>query len=216
MLIKNVVRCSVKEFPKPLSLFEEEKAIEGLLKGDVNEKEKLILHNLRLVAHVAKKYSTAEECTDDLISIGTIGLIKAVSSFKVDYGSKFSTYAIRCIDNEILMYFRSKKKRRGEVSLFEPIGTDKEGNQIHLVDVLENNEPNIVEDIEKKDNLFLIIDNINKILSERELEIIKKRYGILGSKEYTQKEIASEMGISRSYVSRIEKKALKKMKKVLE
>lgn len=206
----------MKEFPKPLTAAEEEKALKQLLNGDNAAKDLLVLHNLRLVAHVVKRYTLGEEGTDDLISIGTIGLIKAVNSFKPDYGSKFSTFAIRCIDNEILMYFRSKKKRKGEISIFEPIGTDKEGNQIHLVDVLENNEPDIIENIEKKDELTIVIENLNQILTEQELEIIKKRYGLWGTKEYTQKEIAQEIGISRSYVSRIEKRALKKMKKVLE
>ena len=206
----------MKEFPKPLTAAEEEKALKQLLNGDNAAKDLLVLHNLRLVAHVVKRDTLGEEGTDDLISIGTIGLIKAVNSFKPDYGSKFSTFAIRCIDNEILMYFRSKKKRKGEISIFEPIGTDKEGNQIHLVDVLENNEPDIIENIEKKDELTIVIENLNQILTEQELEIIKKRYGLWGTKEYTQKEIAQEIGISRSYVSRIEKRALKKMKKVLE
>lgn len=206
----------MKEFPKPLSAAEEEKALNDLLAGDKDARDLLVLHNLRLVAHVVKRYSTTEEGVDDLISIGTVGLIKAVNSFKPDYGSKFSTFAIRCIDNEILMYFRSKKKRKGEISIFEPIGTDKEGNQIHLVDVLENDEPDIVENIEKNSCLSLIEQNMKDILTDRELEIVKKRYGLLGSKEYTQKEIANEIGISRSYVSRIEKRALKKMKKVLE
>ena len=206
----------MKEFPKPLSAAEEEKALNDLLAGDKDARDLLVLHNLRLVAHVVKRYSTAEEGVDDLISIGTVGLIKAVNSFKPDYGSKFSTFAIRCIDNEILMYFRSKKKRKCEISIFEPIGTDKEGNQIHLVDVLENDEPDIVENIEKNSCLSLIEQNMKDILTDRELEIVKKRYGLLGSKEYTQKEIANEIGISRSYVSRIEKRALKKMKKVLE
>ena len=206
----------MKEFPKPLSAAEEEKALNDLLAGDKDARDLLVLHNLRLVAHVVKRYSTAEEGVDDLISIGTVGLIKAVNSFKPDYGSKFSTFAIRCIDNEILMYFRSKKKRKGEISIFEPIVTDKEGNQIHLVDVLEIDEPDIVENIEKNSCLSLIEQNMKDILTDRELEIVKKRYGLLGSKEYTQKEIANEIGISRSYVSRIEKRALKKMKKVLE
>ena len=206
----------MKEFPKPLSAAEEEKALNDLLAGDKDARDLLVLHILRLVAHVVKRYSTAEEGVDDLISIGTVGLIKAVNSFKPDYGSKFSTFAIRCIDNEILMYFRSKKKRKREISILEPIGTDKEGNQIHLVDVLENDEPDIVENIEKNSCLSLIEQNMKDILTDRELEIVKKRYGLLGSKEYTQKEIANEIGISRSYVSRIEKRALKKMKKVLE
>ena len=178
-------------------------------------KEELILHNMRLVAHVAKKYVNSEEDMEDLISIGTIGLLKAVNSFKHDYGSRFATYAIRCIDNEMLMYFRNKRKTRGEVSLFEPIGVDKEGNQIQLLDVLEFHDRNVVDDVEKKEQIIKISQNMKQILTKRELYIVKKRYGMDGTKEMTQREIAKELGISRSYVSRIEKKALYKLKKII-
>ena len=167
----------------------------------------------RLVAHVAKKYISSGEDAEDLISIGTIGLLKAADSFKPDYGSRFATYAIRCIDNEMLMHFRSRKKARGEVSLFEPIGVDKEGNQIQLVDVLEYHDVNVVENVQKKEQMETISRNIGQILSEREYYIIRKRYGLFGTKECTQREISAELGISRSYVSRIEKKALDKLKK---
>ena len=157
----------------------------------------------------------AEEDTEDLISIGTIGLLKAVNSFKHDYGSRFATYAIRCIDNEMLMYFRNKRKYRGEVSLFEPIGVDKEGNQIQLLDVLEFHDRNVVDDVEKKEQIVKINQNMKRVLTKRELYIVKKRYGMDGTKEMTQREIAKELGISRSYVSRIEKKALNKLKKII-
>ena len=168
---------------------------------------------MRLVAHVAKKYISSGEDAEDLISIGTIGLLKAADSFKPDYGSRFATYAIRCIDNEMLMHFRSRKKVRGEVSLFEPSGVDKEGNQSQLVDVLEYHDVNVVENVQKKEQLDKISRNIGQILSERERYIICKRYGLFGTKECTQREISTELGISRSYVSRIEKKALDKLKK---
>lgn len=178
-------------------------------------KDELILHNMRLVAHVAKRYMNSDEDSEDLISIGTIGLIKAVSTFKRDYGSRFATYAIRCIDNEMLMYFRSKKKTRGEVSLFEPIGTDKEGNQIHLFDVLENDEIDVTECLEKQNQIEKIRAHMKEVLTEREYMIVTKRYGLFGEKEKTQREIAGAAGISRSYVSRIEKRALEKLKKLL-
>ena len=178
-------------------------------------KDELILHNMRLVAHVAKKYGNSEEELDDLLSIGTIGLIKAVNTFKADFGSRFATYAIRCIDNEMLMYFRGKKKTRGEVSLFEPIGTDREGNQIHLLDVLETSEVDVALELEKQNQIQKLNDNMKEILTSREYLIISKRYGLADEEEKTQREIAEEIGISRSYVSRIEKHALEKMKKYL-
>ena len=149
------------------------------------------------------------------MSIGTIGLIKAASTFNPDYGNKFATYAIRCIDNEILMYFRGRKKTKGDVSLYEPIGVDKEGNQIHLVDVLDVEDEDVIDKIIKETQLKKVADSIDYVLSDRELLIIKLRYGLGDSRCYTQKEIAKGLGISRSYVSRIEKKALEKLKKLL-
>lgn len=205
----------MKTFLPPLTQQEENKCLEGLKENDSNARNELILHNMRLVAHVAKKYNCAEEDMEELISIGTVGLIKAVSSFKLNYGSKFSTYAIRCIENEILMYFRSRKKCRNEISLYEPIGMDKEGNQIHLVDVIENEDVDVSECVQKNDYLCILGKNIKNILSDREYEIICKRYGLINGKEYTQKEIAKSLGISRSYVSRIEKKAIEKLKVLL-
>ena len=183
--------------------------------GDQMAKDELILHNMRLVAHVAKRYSSSEEEMEDLLSIGTVGLIKAVNTFKADFGSRFATYAIRCIDNEMLMHFRGKRKTRGEVSLFEPIGTDKEGNQIHLFDILETADEDVAAELEKRSQIEQLMRHMRDILSEREYHIITKRYGLCGEEEKTQREIAHEIGISRSYVSRIEKHALEKLKKFL-
>lgn len=182
-------------------------------KGDLEAKNELILRNMRLVAHVAKKYQNADEDMEDLISIGTIGLIKAISTYKEDYGSRLATYAARCIDNELLMYLRAKKKVSREVSLYEPIGTDKEGNQIHLLDIMESEEPDVVEKIEMDRQTKRLVKLVPHLLEGREKEIIEKRYGLFGKKPMTQREIAAELGISRSYVSRIEKKALGKLRK---
>ena len=206
----------MKAFLSPLSQEEEMECLTKLKQGDKQAKEKLILHNMRLVAHVAKKYQNEEEELEDLISIGTIGLLKAVTTFDYNYGNRFATYAIRCIENELLMHFRKSKRRKLEVSLFEPIGTDKEGKQIHLMEVLLVDEVDITKQMEMRRDIELIKKNLVEILSEREAEIIKKRYGLGGEREQTQREIAKEMGISRSYVSRIEKKALEKLKTMLQ
>ena len=179
-------------FLSPLSKEQEKICLDKLAQNDKEARDELILHNMRLVAHVTKKYAAGEEDTQELISIGTIGLIKAVSSFKPDYGNRFATFAIRCIENEILMYFRNKRKSRGDVSIFEPIGTDKEGN------------------------LKKLKNSMKQMLSKREYYILVKRFGLDGNDELTQRQIAKELGISRSYVSRIEKAALKKLKKMLE
>ena len=199
----------------PLTLEEENKVLAKLKENDEAARQELILHNMRLVAHVIKKYAVTEEDKEELLSIGTIGLIKAASTFNPDYGNKFATYAIRCIDNEILMYFRGRKKTKGDVSLYEPIGVDKEGNQIHLVDVLDVEDEDVIDKIIKETQLKKVADSIDYVLSDRELLIIKLRYGLGDSRCYTQKEIAKGLGISRSYVSRIEKKALEKLKKLL-
>lgn len=203
-------------FLSPLSMERERECLEKLKLNDKEAREELILHNMRLVAHVTKKYTVNEDETEELISIGTIGLIKAVSSFKPDYGNRFATYAIRCIENEILMHFRSKKKSRADVSLFEPIGTDKEGNQIHLVDVIENDDRDVIEDISMENDLYILKHNMKKSLTKREYYILVKRYGLDGQEEMTQRQIARTLRISRSYVSRIEKRALEKLKKILE
>lgn len=205
----------MKTFLAPLAPKEEEACLKRLRGGDGTAREELILHNMRLVAHVAKKYTASEEDTEDLISIGTIGLMKAVSTFDCNYGSRFATYAIRCIDNEMLMHFRSKKKTRGEVSLYEPIGTDKEGNQIHLFDVLEHEDEDVTELIEKQAQIIRLQEHMQEVLTGREYTIIRWRFGLFGEQEKTQREIAGELGISRSYVSRIEKRALEKLKKLL-
>ncbi len=203
-------------FLSPLSKEQEKICLDKLAQNDKEARDELILHNMRLVAHVTKKYAAGEEDTQELISIGTIGLIKAVSSFKPDYGNRFATFAIRCIENEILMYFRNKRKSRGDVSIFEPIGTDKEGKQIHLVDVIENDQNDVLEDISRANELKKLKNGMKQMLSKREYYILVKRFGLDGNDELTQRQIAKELGISRSYVSRIEKAALKKLKKMLE
>ena len=206
----------MKTFLAPLSPEEESRCLARLADGQNEAKDELILHNMRLVAHVAKKYQSSEEDMEDLIAIGTIGLLKAVGSFKPDYGSRFATYAIRCIDNEILMYFRGKRKVKGEVSLFEPIGMDKEGNQIHLVDVVENPQKDMTESVEDKTLFHLISQKMEEVLEPRELLVLRMRYGLDGNDSVSQREIAGVLGISRSYVSRIEKHALEKLRDLLE
>ena len=209
----------MRTFQKPLTSGEEAEYIRLLQEGSKEEadlaKVVLIERNLRLVAHIAKKYQNAEEEMEDLISIGCIGLIKAIDTFNAGKG-KLATYACRCIDNELLMLLRSKKKTSREVSLFEPIGQDKEGNEIHLVDVIEQQQIDIVDQIELKNNIIKLFDSLEKCLDEREKEIIIMRYGLNGAKERTQSEIGAYLGISRSYVSRIEKKSLKKLKAEFE
>ncbi|MBP3451590.1 MAG: RNA polymerase sporulation sigma factor SigK [Agathobacter sp.] len=205
----------MKAFLSPLSQEEEKECLTKLKQGDEKAKEELILHNMRLVAHVAKKYQNDEDELEDLISIGTIGLLKAVSTFDYNFGNRFATYAIRCIENELLMHFRKTKKIKMEVSLYEPVGTDKEGKQIHLMEVLLVDELDVESQIEIRRDIELIKKYLDKILSPKEALIIRKRYGLDGEQEQTQREIAQDMGISRSYVSRIEKKALEKLKNML-
>ena len=171
---------------------------------------------MRLVAHVVKKYQNVEEDMEDLISIGTIGLIKAIDTFRVEKGNKLATYAARCIENELLMYLRSKRKIAREVSLYEPIGTDKEGNQIHLLDIVEHNEPDVVEQMEYDRNVKTLYEILPQVLNRREQIIINLRYGLKTDCPVTQKEIAKSLNISRSYVSRIEKRALEKLKAYFE
>ena len=201
---------SLNVFDKPLSSEEENKCIEGLLKGDKESRNKLIEHNLRLVAHIVKKYETKSISADDLISIGTIGLIKGIDSYSINKGVKLTTYAAKCAENEILMYFRSNKKYNNNISLEDIIGHDKDGGDITLMDVLKENSINIENTIEFKDNIRSLSKYLN-VLNKRELEIIKMRYGLLNEEEKTQKEISKKLHISRSYVSRIEKRALIKM-----
>lgn len=206
----------MKTFLTPLSPKEEKYYLEKMKEGDLEARYVLIERNLRLVAHVCKKYQNGEEDMEDMISIGTIGLIKAISTFDYEKGNRLATYAARCIDNELLMYFRSKKKTSREISLYEPIGTDKEGNQIHLLDVVESEERDVVETIELSGNMKKLYQLIPRILNKREQEIIMLRYGLYNRKPVTQREIANKIGISRSYVSRIEKKALLKLRERFE
>ena len=197
-------------FKEPLSKEEEEKYIDLLLKGDKDARDKLIEHNLRLVAHITKKYENTNIDNDDLISIGTIGLIKGIDSYSKKHGTKITTYCAKCIENEVLMFFRSNKKNNNTISLDDPIGYDKEGNDITILDVLKTPKPDYVEDMYIKDNIKLLCKYLNG-LSTREKEIIVRRYGLSGYDEQTQKEIAKDLNMSRSYVSRIEKRAVTKI-----
>lgn len=196
-------------FPDPLTKEQEEKYIKEMLIGNNEARNKLIEHNLRLVAHIVKKYDNKTE-TDDLISIGTIGLIKGIDSFSNKNGAKLTTYCARCIENEILMNYRNNKKRNKNVSINEPIGYDKDGNEITLLDILKTPDPDYAMKIHENNNIKLLKNYFN-ILNEREKEIIIKRYGLDNKDEQTQKEIAKQLKISRSYVSRIEKRALTKL-----
>ena len=198
-------------FPPPLSSEDEDKYVDLMLSGDKQARSILIEHNLRLVAHIVKKFENKNSSeTDDLISIGTIGLIKGIDTYKKTPSVKITTYAARCIQNEILMYYRSNKKNQFTISLNDSIGYDKEGNEINLVDLLEDKSEDILDTIQIKDNINLLNKYLKK-LNNREKEIIVKRYGLNNEKDLTQKEIADSLGISRSYVSRIEKRALTKI-----
>ena len=197
-------------FPEPLDPIEEEKCIKGKMNGNMDDRNKLIEHNLRLVAHIIKKFDSNYSDSDDLISIGTIGLIKGVDTFSKDKGVKITTYCARCIENEILMYFRTNNKYNKNVSINETVGYDKDGNEIEILDVLKTPETDYVEKIDLKDNINLLKRYL-LVLGDREKEIIARRYGLNNREEETQKVIAKKMGISRSYVSRIEKRALTKM-----
>lgn len=210
-----IFRGSVKTFLSPLATEEEQQLLRRMEEGDLQAKCRLIEHNMRLVAHVAKKYYSPNEDTEDLLSIGTIGLLKAVNTYDPQKGYKLVTYAARCIDNELLMYFRGRKKQAKDVSLYEPIGRDKEGNQIRLYDVLEREPVDIAEQMDRTQNIRKLKQLLPQVLDQREFEIICKRYGLGREQHMTQKEIANTMGISRSYVSRIEKKALEKLRAAL-
>lgn len=197
-------------FPDPLSKEEEEKYIKKMKEGDSEARNQLILHNLRLVAHIVKKFETSGNDVDDLIGIGTVGLIKGIDTYSVEKKVKLTTYAAKCAENEILMYFRSNKKNAKNVSIYDGVSYDKEGNEITILDVLKTKDPDYLEDIYLKDNIQLLRKYLN-ILSKRERKIINMRYGLGQEEEKTQKEIASALGISRSYVSRIEKRAITKI-----
>ena len=206
----------MKTFMQPLTPEDEARYVDRMRTGSVEEareaRERLIEHNLRLVAHIVKKYQNVDEDLDDLLSIGSIGLIKAVNTFDAGKG-RFATYACRCIDNELVGMVRSRKKREREVSLYEPIGQDKEGNEIRLLDIMEHSQTDVVERMELDNNVRNMLALLERVLTKRERDIILHRYGLYGEREMTQNEIGEYLGISRSYVSRIEKKALDKLKK---
>lgn len=202
----------MKTFPKPLTAGEEREYLKLCNEGSEEAKAVLIERNLRLVAHVIKKYQFTDYETEDLLSVGTIGLIKAVNTFKMDRGSRLATYAAKCVENEILMLFRAGKKHAKDVSLYDPIGVDKDGEAVNLMDVIEAEEKEVLETIILDQDVAELYEAYEKCLKETEQEVLKARYGLFGEKEHTQREIAGKMGISRSYVSRIEKKALEKLR----
>ena len=205
----------MKTFPKPLSHGEEKLYLKRCKEGDQTARNMLIEHNMRLVAHV-KKYQCQDYDTEDLLSAGTIGLIKAVNTFDVDKGSRLATYAARCVENEILMLLRAGKKRAKEVSLFEPIGTDKDGETVSLVDVIEMENPKTIDQLILDQDIKELYQAFDQKLTENEKQVISMRYGLFKGKEHTQREVAGVLGISRSYVSRIEKKAIGKLREEFE
>lgn len=202
----------MKSFPQPLTAAEESYYMQKYTEGDLEAKHILIERNLRLVAHIVKKYQTPEEDNEDLLSVGTIGLIKAVVTFNPDKSVRLGTYAARCIENEILMHFRARKKSSREISLYEPIGTDREGNEIQLFDIIETDEDDAHRKAELKDDIRMLYRKVESELSARERLVLKMRYGLYNEEECTQREIAKQLGISRSYVSRIEKSAIEKLR----
>ena len=203
----------MKSFPQPLTASEEREYMQRYTEGDLEAKHILIERNLRLVAHIVKKYQTYEEETEDLLSIGTIGLIKAVVTFNPDKCVRVGTYAARCIENEVLMYLRSKRKSSRDISLYEPIGTDREGNEIQLFDIIETEEEDAHHKVELGEDIRRLYQKVESELSPRERTVLKMRYGLYNEEEYTQREIAGQLGISRSYVCRIEKSAIEKLRK---
>lgn len=205
----------MKAFPRQLTQEEEDEYLLRYAANDMQARQILIEHNLRLVAHIVKKYNCTQRDCEDMLSIGTIGLIKAIDSFDANKGIKLATYAARCIENELLMMFRQEKKQSKDVFMYENIGTDKEGNEISLIDVIENDSEDIAESISRKQCAQKIMKSIKGILSDREFEIIVLRYGLYGYQEMTQNDIANKLGISRSYVSRIEKKAIEKLRQLI-
>ncbi len=201
-------------FPKPLSAKEEQEYLSRCAGGDIEARNVLVEHNLRLVAHIVKKYYTPDSEQDDLISIGTIGLIKGITSYRPEKNTRLATYAAKCVENEILMYFRSKKKAQNEVSLSDSIDTDKDGNALYLLDVVGVDDT-MYADLQDKEDCVRVRALVNECLTPREREIVSLRYGLGGRMPRTQREIASKLGISRSYVSRIEKRALEKLEEAL-
>lgn len=206
----------MQSFPQPLSAAQEASYLRQYQNGDMHARDILIERNLRLVAHIVKKYIHSGKETDELISIGIIGLVKAVNTYNFDKGSHLATYAARCIDNELLMLMRGDKKRSREVSLYDPIGTDKEGNEITLLSIIEHNNEDVVEQLARKQSLQKLSKIISEVLTPREYFVVIRRYGLFGHSESTQRELASQLNISRSYVSRIEKKALEKLRHHLD
>ena len=202
----------MKTFPKPLSIQEEREYLKRYKEGDLEAREVLINRNLRLVAHVIKKYQQTGYDMDDLLSVGTIGLIKAVNTFNVEKGSRLATYAAKCVENEILMMFRTGKKVSREVSIYDPIGADKDGETVSLLDILEAGDREVLETVIIKQDVKILYEAYKENLTDMERTVIRMRYGLFGTKEHTQREIAEKLGISRSYVSRIEKRAVGHMR----
>ncbi len=202
----------MKTFPQPLSTREERECLKRYKEGDQEAREILINRNMRLVAHVIKKYQSPDYEMEDLLSVGTIGLIKAVNTFDPNKGSRLATYAAKCVENEILMLFRAGKKFSREISIYDPIGTDKDGETVSLLDILEAEGKEALEQVILKQDIRMLYEAYEQNLKDTEKTVIRMRYGLFGSREHTQREIADEMGISRSYVSRIEKRAIEKLK----
>ena len=202
----------MQSFPQPLSAAQETAYLRQYQNGDMHARDILIERNLRLVAHIVKKYMNSGKETDEMISVGIVGLVKAVNTYNFEKGSRLATYAARCIDNELLMLMRGDRKLSREVSLYDPIGTDKEGNEITLLSILEHEDEDIIDQLDKKQSLRKLSKILSKVLTPREYFVVIRRYGLYGHHETTQRELAEQLNISRSYVSRIEKKALEKLR----
>ena len=202
----------MQSFPQPLSAAQETVYLRQYQNGDMHARDLLIERNLRLVAHIVKKYMNSGKETDEMISVGIVGLVKAVNTYNFEKGSRLATYAARCIDNELLMLMRGDRKLSREVSLYDPIGTDKEGNEITLLSILEHEDEDIIDQLDKKQSLRKLSKILSKVLTPREYFVVIRRYGLYGHHETTQRELAEQLNISRSYVSRIEKKALEKLR----
>lgn len=202
----------MQSFPQPLSAAQETVYLRQYQNGDMHARDILIERNLRLVAHIVKKYMNSGKETDEMISVGIVGLVKAVNTYNFEKGNRLATYAARCIDNELLMLMRGDRKLSREVSLYDPIGTDKEGNEITLLSILEHEDEDIIDQLDKKQSLRKLSKILSKVLTPREYFVVIRRYGLYGHHETTQRELAEQLNISRSYVSRIEKKALEKLR----
>lgn len=202
----------MQSFPQPLSAAQETVYLRQYQNGDMHARDILIERNLRLVAHIVKKYMNSGKETDEMISVGIVGLVKAVNTYNFEKGSRLATYAARCIDNELLMLMRGDRKLSREVSLYDPIGTDKEGNEITLLSILEHEDEDIIDQLDKKQSLRKLSKILSKVLTPREYFVVIRRYGLYGHHETTQRELAEQLNISRSYVSHIEKKALEKLR----